>query len=70
MWRNCHEWRVGEFPGYPALSHNTFAHLYEHATDEVIEWAWNAYHHGGILWLQQFGQYVRMRARAEGRSIG
>lgn len=65
----AHE-RVGEFPGYPALSHNSFAHVYEHATDEAIESACNASNHGGIPWLQQFAQYVRVRARAEGRPMG
>ncbi len=69
MWRNCDDWRTGEFEGFPELSCQSFAHVYAHAPVELLVWVRDVGVLTGIRWLFDFAQYVRMRSKAEGRLL-
>tara|TARA_X000001036_G_scaffold125966_2_gene119302 strand:+ start:4319 stop:4597 length:279 start_codon:yes stop_codon:yes gene_type:complete len=67
MWRDCGVWQTGVFRGYPEFSQQTFAHVYEHASDELLVWVRDNGTGTGVRWLHDLGCYVRHRSKAEGR---
>ena len=67
MWRNCGDWKTDEFRGYPEFSQQTFAYVYEHASDELLTWVRDNGTGTGVRWLHDLGCYVRHRSKAEGR---
>ena len=67
MWRDCGDWQTDEFRGYPEFSQQTFAHVYEHAADELLVWIRDNGTGTGVRWLHDLAQYVRHRSKAEGR---
>jgi hypothetical protein len=69
MWRNCGNWQTGTFEGFPELSQQSFAHVYEHAPVELLAWVRSEGPLTGIRWLFDLAAYVRMRATAEGRDV-
>jgi len=69
MWRDCGVWMTDEFRGYPEFSQQTFAHVYEHASDELLAWIRDVGVRAGVRWLFDLGRYVRHRSVAEGRLL-
>jgi len=69
VWGKCNDWKTGTFDGFPELSQQTFAHVYEHAPDELLTWVLDEANGAGILWLKDFFRYVRMRSKVEKRRI-
>jgi len=71
MWRDCGGWMTDELCGYPECSQQTFAHVYEHASDELLAWVRDigTGTGAGVRWLYDLGRYVRHRSKAEGRAI-
>lgn len=67
MWRDCGDWKTDEFRGYPEFSCQTFAYVYEHASNELLEWVRDNGTGTGVRWLHDLGRYVRHRSTAEGR---
>jgi len=67
MWRDCGDWQTDEFRGYPEFSRKSFAHVYEHASDELLVWVRDNGTGTGVRWLHDLGCYVRHRSKAEGR---
>jgi len=69
MWRSCGEWQTDEFRGYPEFSKQSFAHVYEHASKELLVWVRDNGMNMGIRWLYDLALYVRHRSKAEARIL-
>jgi len=69
MWLNCDTWQTGTFEGFPELSQQSFARVYECAPTELLAWVQSEGPRAGIRWLFDLATYVRMRATAEGRDV-
>ena len=67
MWRDCGDWQTDEFCGYPEFSRQSFAHVYEHASDELLVWVRDNDTRTGVRWLHDLGCDVRHHSKAEGR---
>ena len=69
MWRDCGDWKTDDFRGYPEFSWQTFAHVYEHASNELLVWVRANGTGTGVRWLHDLARYVRHRSKAEGRAM-
>ena len=67
MWSDFDHWQTGTFGGFPELSQQSFAHAYEHAPTELLEWVRDKGPHVGIRWVWDFARYVYKRSKEEGR---
>ncbi len=65
MWRDCGDWQTGTFGGFPELSQQSFAYVYEHAPNELLAWVCSEGRGAGLRWLVDFAHYIRHRSCAE-----
>jgi len=66
MWSQFDHWQTGTFGGFPELSNRSFAHVYENAPPELLEWVLGEGQRAGIRWVWDFARYVYRRSKAEG----
>lgn len=66
MVRAFDHWQTGAFANFPELSNQSFAHAYEHAPTELLEWVLGEGQRAGIRWVWDFARYVYRRSKTEG----
>ena len=66
MFREFDHWQTGTFEGFPELSQQSFAYVYENAPTELLEWVCEEGPRAGIRWVWDFARYVYKRSRTEG----
>ena len=69
MFREFDHWQTGTFGGCPELSQQSFAHVYENAPPELLEWVRDEGPHAGIRWVWDFARYVYKRSKEENRNF-
>lgn len=61
-------WQTGTFEGFPELSQQSFAYVYENAPTELRQWVLDKGQLSGIRWVWDFARYTYRRAKTEGCS--
>ena len=69
MWRDFDHWQTGTFEGFPELSQQSFARVYEDAPPELLEWVQDEGSRAGIRWVWDFARYVYKRSKTELKPI-